>query len=162
MVMGVLARVFITGLLARQCFPVRLYSVQTALKNLGVFNKEGAFIYRLQCDKKRMYVGSTQNITHRMFDHFNGHGGMCTSKCKPLYIINAFETNPEQMRSDERRETLRCMLVYGIHNVRGGPYVSSTITSEYADFIRREIAFEFNLCFKCMKSGHYASDCSYK
>jgi predicted GIY-YIG superfamily endonuclease len=157
--MGVLTRAFIAGILIHRCFPVRLYSVSSALKHFGYYNQDGAFIYRLQCEHKRMYIGSTQNITQRIHEHFDGHGGVCTSKCKPLHILNIFKTTPEQMRSDERRETLRCMRIYGIHTVRGGPYVSHIITDEYAAFIRREIAFEFNLCFKCLGQGHFASDC---
>jgi len=158
-----ITRAFMTSLLMiRPCFPIRVYSVHNALKHLGYYNQEGAFIYKLQCDKKRMYIGSTQNITQRMQEHFGGHGGLCTSKCRPLHILNIFRTTPEQMRSAERRETLRCMRIYGIHAVRGGPYVSHIITEEHAAFIRREIAFEFNLCFKCLGEGHFASDCSVK
>ena len=157
--MRLLSTTLITCILIRQFSTARIFNVKSALSKLGYYQHDGAFIYRLQCENKRMYIGSTQNITQRMYEHFSGHGGICTSKCRPLHIINIFRTTPEQMRSDERRETLRCMRVYGIHNVRGGPYVSNRVM-EYEEFIRREIAFEFNLCFKCLKGGHYASDCS--
>ena len=45
---------------------------------------EKTYIYQLNLDKGKYYVGKTINIDRRMEQHFSGHGSKVTKKFKPI------------------------------------------------------------------------------
>lgn len=78
------------------------------------------FVYVLQCEESKIYVGQTTNIVRRFEEHKNGEGSSWTRKYKALSILELVTTSLNDFR--EVALTLQYMLKYGISNVRGGPF----------------------------------------
>jgi predicted GIY-YIG superfamily endonuclease len=78
------------------------------------------FIYTLELENKKYYVGKTTNPTFRLEQHFNLSGSEWTKKHKPLKIL---EIIPKCDNFDEDKYTIKYMEKYGINNVRGGSFI---------------------------------------
>jgi len=78
------------------------------------------YVYALQCEEGKIYVGQTNNIIRRFEEHKNGDGAAWTKKHKAISILHLAETSMEDFR--ELALTLQFMHKYGISNVRGGPF----------------------------------------
>lgn len=78
------------------------------------------FVYVLQCEESKIYVGQTTNIVRRFEEHKNGEGSAWTKKYKALSILELVTTSLNDFR--EVALTLQYMLKFGISNVRGGPF----------------------------------------
>ena len=78
------------------------------------------FIYILELENKKYYVGKTTNPDFRLEQHFNSSGSQWTKKYKPIKIL---ELKPNCDDYDEDKYTKIYMDKYGINNVRGGSYV---------------------------------------
>lgn len=52
--------------------------------------------YILECSDKSYYVGSTNDINRRMYEHQNGLSGDYTSKRLPVKLLKTFEFNTVQ------------------------------------------------------------------
>jgi predicted GIY-YIG superfamily endonuclease len=74
------------------------------------------YVYVLELEDNRYYIGRTSNIVQRMQEHFNGNGSVYTSKFKPIKIV---EVNEELTLEDERNKTLEYMELYDWKKVRG-------------------------------------------
>lgn len=74
------------------------------------------YIYVLELEDSRYYIGRTSNIVKRMEEHFNGDGSIYTKKFKPIKIIEVIE---ELTLEDERNKTLEYMELYDWQKVRG-------------------------------------------
>lgn len=77
------------------------------------------FIYLLQLEKNKYYVGKTTNPKLRLDKHFTSNGSFWTKKYKP---INILEIIPNCDDYDEDKFTIKYMEKYGINNVRGGSF----------------------------------------
>ena len=84
------------------------------------------YIYKLNLEKGKKYIGKTVNIGRRMHQHFTGKGAAVTKKFKPVdykvvdHIPGFFASEVEQYHTEYYTEK------YGYKNVRGGYWTKST------------------------------------
>jgi cellular nucleic acid-binding protein len=114
------------------------------------------FIYALQLQYGKYYIGKTNNPQFRLENHFNSNGSEWTKIYKPLKVL---EVKPNCDDYDEDKITLQYMDKYGINNVRGGSFVSVKLEKSKIDTLKQMINGTNNKCFICGKPGHFAKDC---
>ena len=86
---------------------------------------ETTYIYKLNLENNKKYIGKTTNIDRRMHQHFNGKGSMVTKKFAPkdgeiVEVCNGYFSN-----NAEQKQTNKCIKTHGYQNVRGGKYTNS-------------------------------------
>ena len=113
------------------------------------------FIYVLQLNQNKFYVGKTETPDKRLKSHNSGSGSAWTKKYKPLKTIELFEGD----KYDEDKYVLKYMDKYGIDNVRGGSYSKVNLTKIQLACLQHISKSSNDRCFKCNKSGHFASRC---
>lgn len=114
------------------------------------------FIYVLELQQGKYYIGKTRNPTFRLQDHFNNEGSAWTKKYKPIKVLALYKGDDY----DEDKYTKMYMDKYGIDNVRGGSYVTVKLSSATIKHLELESTSTNDRCFKCHQSGHYANNCS--
>ena len=88
-------------------------------------NKE-TFIYKLDLEDGKIYIGKTGNVQKRMKQHFSGDGARVTKKFKPIKC-KVLDSCPGFLANEiEQLYTNRYIVEYGYNNVRGGKYTNST------------------------------------
>jgi hypothetical protein len=115
------------------------------------------FIYILQLNQGKYYVGKTKNPKFRLVSHFKNGGCAWTKKYKPQQIIALF---PDCDDFDEDKFTLKYMSKYGIDNVRGGSFCRSELTDK--NMIERMITSSNDCCHFCGEKGHFIRKCTKK
>lgn len=114
-------------------------------------------LYVLKLIKDKYYVGITQkDLGARFLQHEQGIGASWTKLYKPISIIETLRTTN---RFDEDKWTKMYMDKYGIENVRGGSYTKINLDEYQLKALKLELKTVNNLCFKCGKSCHFASEC---
>ncbi len=81
------------------------------------------YIYILELDQNKYYVGQTHKIEQRKLEHFNGDGSNFTKMYKPKKIIKTFRTRTRNNKKALLFETFITLLMmrhYGWQNVKGG------------------------------------------
>ena len=96
------------------------------------------YIYVLQLQSDKYYIGKTENPEFRLNDHFDSEGSAWTKKYKPIKIKEIIENCDAY---DEDKYTKIYMSKYGIDNVRGSTY----------NTIQKEIDGETDKCYTCGK-----------
>ena len=117
------------------------------------------FIYVLQLEKEKYYIGKTSNPTFRLENHFNSNGSAWTKKYKPIQLL---ELIPNCDDYDEDKYTRIYMDKYGIDNVRGGSFVTVKLDNSTIEQLKKMSDGTKDKCFKCSKLGHFAKDCKEK
>ena len=88
-------------------------------------NKE-TFIYKLDLEDGKIYIGKTGNVQKRMKQHFSGDGARVTKKFKPIKC-KVLDSCPGFLANEiEQLYTNKYIVEYGYNNVRGGKYTNST------------------------------------
>ena len=114
------------------------------------------YIYVLQLNNNKYYIGKTIDPQFRLENHFDSSGSAWTKKYKPIRI---HELIPNCSNYDEQRITQKYMKKYGIDNVRGGPWCKLNLEKSEKDFIHTLILGENDKCYKCGSSDHFIKDC---
>ena len=114
------------------------------------------FIYVLQLEHGKYYVGKTTDTIGRIIAHINGIGTPWTTKYKPQQI---YEIKPDCDDYDEDKITLKYMKEYGIHNVRGGTFCKIDLDEEQIRIINQMINGSENRCYICGELNHLSMKC---
>jgi len=116
-------------------------------------------VYVLELEYGKYYVGKTTDVARRFQQHLSGSSSTWTRMFRPIRIINVIH---DCDGLDEDRITVKYMIKHGIHNVRGGPYISRKLSFEEVTHIHRRIRMAMDLCLICGSSGHFANKCRYQ
>lgn len=114
------------------------------------------FIYTIQLEKDKYYIGKTNNPQFRLKSHFNSNGSEWTKIYKPIKVL---ELIPNCDDYDEDKITRQYMDKYGINNVRGGSFVSVKLEKSTIDALKQMSNGTNDKCFICGKAGHFAKKC---
>lgn len=114
------------------------------------------FIYILQLEDNKFYIGKTENPQFRLNNHFNFNGSAWTKKYKPLKVLKII---PDCNNFDEDRYTKEYMYKKGINNVRGGTYCKIKLDNDEIELLKKEINGANDCCYICGSNQHFATNC---
>ena len=114
------------------------------------------FIYVLQLEDNKFYIGKTENPQFRLNNHFNFNGSVWTKKYKPLKVLKII---PNCNNFDEDRYTKEYMSKKGINNVRGGTYCKIKLDNDEIELLKKEINGANDCCYICGSNQHFANNC---
>ena len=114
------------------------------------------FIYILQLENNKYYVGKTNKPNFRIAEHFDSNGSLWTKKYKPIKIL---ELIPDCDTYDEDKYTIKYMENYGINNVRGGSFCNIKLSDSNVITLKQIITSVTDKCYVCGSMGHYAKEC---
>jgi hypothetical protein len=119
-------------------------------------NLDKVFIYILELEGGKYYVGKTKNLQFRIESHFNNNGSEWTKKYKPIKML---ELISDCDNYDEDKHTLKCMEKYGVNNVRGGSFCKIKLSDENIITLNQIINGSTDKCYICGRDDHFAVDC---
>ena len=113
-------------------------------------------VYILKLEGGRYYVGKTGDVVKRYQEHMNGAGSAWTRKYHPISLEKSISgASP----FEEDKVTKEYMAKYGIDRVRGGSYVTETLSDEQRSSLRTELRSAGDCCTRCGRKGHFVASC---
>jgi len=121
-------------------------------------SEDTCIIYVLRCKGGKWYVGKTQNLITRLYQHKSAtEEKVAWLKVYPPDDLEEFHVNMTSF--DEDKYTELYMEKYGINNVRGGSYVLTILPEYQIKTLERKHRSVSDLCFKC-GGNHFAKECT--
>lgn len=117
---------------------------------------EDSYVYVLQLEGDKYYVGRSNVPHNRILQHDDGKGSEWTKLHKPKSVLAIY---PHCDGFDEDMHVKRAMLKYKIENVRGGAYCQPELSLPTMTYLDREILAATDRCYECRKTGHFAREC---
>ena len=122
------------------------------------------FLYTLELENNKFYVGTTNNPAARLTEHREGVGAEWTRDHPPLrfskkYKLQKLECSDEAARLQEDAHVKTVMLDAGIDAVRGGSYSRRSLSREDVKALCKELFHATNGCLRCGHLSHWASAC---
>ena len=114
------------------------------------------YVYIIQLEDNRFYVGTTCNPQFSMSRHFNAAGTPWTTKYNPIKII---EFIPDCDKYDEDKHVRRYMENYGIDRVRGGSFCDEVLPDAMRRMLEDMKHVTETACSKCGQHGHLMRNC---
>ncbi len=114
------------------------------------------FIYILELEENKYYIGKTTNIAFRLKDHFTSNGAAWTRKYKPIQVESIIADCDDY---DEDKYTLKYMEQYGINNVRGGSFCEIKLSDANIITLNQIMNSVTDKCYICGGNGHFANEC---
>jgi predicted GIY-YIG superfamily endonuclease len=115
------------------------------------------WLYVLELEDNKFYVGKTTCTKNRFETHKKGNGCSWTRDYPPIRICEEYEIQDDGFEEDCKVKEL--MKKYGVENVRGGSYSSTKLSNFTVKLLTREIRHASDQCFTCGSSGHFAANC---
>ena len=103
-------------------------------KNNNTNINKKTYIYKLNLEDNKKYIGKTTNIDKRMKQHFSGNGSKETKKFEPKNGKIIDECNGFFSNKVEQKYTKKYITKHGYHNVRGGKYTNSKTLEKSNDY----------------------------
>lgn len=134
-----------------------LYDINISIKQLP-------YIYILELEQNKYYIGKSINPISRASDHVTiidntSAGSSWTYMYKPTKIIDIFRSSDE---FDEDINTLKYMRMYGIDNVRGGSFCELNLLQHNILTLEKMLAGSDDKCYYCGKTDHFINTCPQK
>jgi len=117
------------------------------------------FIYILELENNKYYIGKTTNPNFRLEQHFNNSGAQWTKKYKPINVLELLLNCDDY---DEDKYTIKYMEKYGINNVRGGSFCEIKLNDNNISTLNQIINSVTDKCYICGNKGHYTNECNIK
>lgn len=114
-----------------------------------------SFIYVLQLEHEKYYVGKSKNPKFRFRQHVEGKGTKWTKIHPPISLLGCTPGDG----FDEISCTLRLMKKHGIENVRGASWSRVKLSEMEMEEITRQITGAIDKCYRCGEYGHFISRC---
>ena len=114
------------------------------------------FIYILELENNKYYIGKTNQPEFRLEQHFNSNGSSWTKKYKPKKVLEII-ANCDNF--DEDKYTLKFMEKYGINNVRGGTFCELKLNKDNLSTIKKMLNSSTDKCYICGETNHFAKNC---
>ena len=114
------------------------------------------YIYVLQLEQDKFYVGKTDSPDVRINSHFNNSGSAWTKKYRPIKVQEVIDNCDDY---DEDKMVLKMMEQHGIDNVRGGSFSQVNLTPANIKHLNRMLRGSKDECFKCGSTDHFVQDC---
>ena len=108
------------------------------------------YIYILQLEYEKYYIGKTFDVNFRIDKHFTNNGSMWTKKYKPITILTIIANCDDY---DEDKHTIIYMEKYGINNVRGGSFCEIKLSDNNIKTLQQMIKSATDKCYICGKNG---------
>jgi len=122
-----------------------------------------AGVYVLRGDGEIMfYVGKSGDIDKRLAQHRSGSDGAAVVPRHMGQFVRVpvvTQGSVDDLESWERNETLHLMKVHGIRRVRGWMFTSLRMSDEHHEMAFEQICEKNDLCRRCGRNSHFASNC---
>jgi hypothetical protein len=115
------------------------------------------YIYVIQLEDDKFYIGKTHNPEFQLSRHFNPTGLAWTSKYAPVRVMELIKNCDEY---DEDKYTRMYMDKYGIENVRGGTFCEEILSITTQSLLENMKNTSENMCDTCGQPGHFADHCT--
>ena len=131
-------------------------------KQKGWHTDTKSYLYVLQCEQGKFYVGVTEkNPEERFVEHLQNadRSATWTSKYPPIKIL---DSRPCTDWHDEENVTLNYMSEYGMDNVRGGSFTQILLPDYLRRYVQTRLNTIKNTCYLCNSTSHYARSCPFQ